>query len=95
MSVALQRLPVKDSEDRVHNYSQVWCHVASLAMEFTDAWSEGDGVRVLQSWKALLLHFFAARRTKFALEALKIQVQMVTGRPDLVYQLTWGRFVNK
>ncbi len=94
MSEAVLRLPVEDSNDRVHNYSRVLCHLASLAMEFTDAWSEGDGVRVLRCWKVLLLHFFAARRTKYALEALRIQVQLATLSPDLVHQLTWGRFVN-
>ncbi len=39
----------------------------------------------------LLLHFFAGRRTKYALEALRIQVQLATLS---VHQLTWGRFVN-
>ncbi len=43
VSEAVLRLPVEDSNDRVHNYSRVLCHVVSLAM---DAWSEGDGVRV-------------------------------------------------
>ncbi len=61
------RLPVEDSNDRVHNYSRVLCHLASLAMEFTDAWSEGDGVRALQYWQVLLLHL---RRTKYALKGL-------------------------
>ncbi len=94
VSEAVLRLPVEDSSDRVHNYSRVLCHVASLAFEFTDAWTEGDGVRVLRCWKVLLLHFFVGRRTKYALEALRIQVQLATLSPDLVHQLTWGRFVN-
>ena len=42
----------------------------------------------------LLLHFFAGRRTKYALEALRIQVQLATLSPHMVHQLTWGRFVN-
>ncbi len=43
VSEAVLRLPVEDSNDRVHNYSRVLClcHLTSLAMEFTDAWSEG------------------------------------------------------
>ncbi len=94
ISEAVLRLTVKDCNDRVHNYSRVLCHLSSLAMEFTDAWSEGDGVRVLRCWKVLLLHFFAGRRTKYALEALRIQVQLATLSPHMVHQLTWGRFVN-
>ncbi len=46
-TIAVLRLPVEDSNDRVHNYSRVLCHLASLAIEFTDAWSEGDGVKVM------------------------------------------------
>ncbi len=56
-----------------------------------DAWSEGDGVRVLRCWKVLLLHFFAGRRTKYALEALRIQVHAVGYSPHFVHQ---RRFVN-
>ena len=91
VSEAVLRLPVEDSNDRVHNYSRVLCHVASLAMEFTDAWSEGDGVRVLRCWKVLLLHFFAGRRTKYALEALRIQVHSLPrlGSPTDLREYTW------
>ena len=32
---------VLDSEDAVVNYARVFCHHASLALEFIDAWSEG------------------------------------------------------
>ncbi len=86
VSEAVLRLLVEDSNDRVHNYSRVLCHLASLAMEFTDTWTEGNGVRVLWCCKVMLLHFFAGKRTKYALEALRIQ--LATLSPDLVHQLT-------
>ena len=41
-----------------------------------------------------MLHFHADRRTKYALEALRLQFQLATLSPDLVHQLTWGRFIN-
>ena len=41
-----------------------------------------------------MLHFHAERRTKYALEPLRLQLQLITLSPDLVHQLTWGRFVN-
>ncbi len=37
-------------------------------------------------WK---VHFHAGRRSKYALEALRIQIQLATLSPDLVHQLTW------
>ncbi len=94
VSEAVSGLPLPDCQDRVYNYARVLCHTASLAMEFTDAWSEGDGPRVLRCWKVLLLHFYAGRRTKYALEALRLQIQLATLSPDLVHQLTWDRFVS-
>ena len=78
----------------MYNYTRVLCHFAALVLEFTDAWSEGDGERILRCWKIFMLHFHAERRTKYALEALRLQFQLATLSPDLVHQLTWGRFVN-
>ena len=75
----------------MYNYAQVLCHYAALVSEFTDAWGEGDGERVLYCWK-IFIH--ADRRTKYALEALRLQFQLASLSPDLVHQLTWGRFVN-
>ena len=85
---------VEESGDAVYNYAIVLCHYAALVLEFTDAWSEGDGVRVLRCWKVFLFHFHSQRRTKYALEALCLQFQLATLPPDLVHHLTWGRFIN-
>jgi len=46
-----------DSEDGVYNYARLLCHFVALVYEFIDAWSEGDGERVLRSWKIFMLHF--------------------------------------
>ena len=35
-----------NSKDNVHNYTRVFCHYASVIMEFLDGWSEGDGERI-------------------------------------------------
>ena len=37
--------------DGVYNYARTMCHLASLVMEFTDAWAEGDGERVVRCWR--------------------------------------------
>ena len=86
--------PIKESWDGVYNYARVLCYFASLVAEFTDACSEGAGKRDTLFWKIFMLHFHTERRTKYALEALKLQLQLATLPPDLVHQLTWGRFVN-
>ena len=86
--------PVVDSGDHVYGYARVLCHFASLVLLFEDAWKEGDGERVLRLWKIMMLHFHSERKTKYALEALRLQFQVATLQPYLSHQLTWGRFVN-
>ena len=56
---AILRQPVKESEDGVYIYARVLCHLDALVSEFTDAWSEGDGERILRRWKIFMLHFHA------------------------------------
>ena len=85
---------VANSDNQIYNYGRVFCHFASIALEFQDAWAEGDGDRVCRCWKILLLHFHCYKRTKYAWEALKLQFQLVSLPPSLACQLKWGRFVN-
>ena len=94
ISDAILGKDVDDSTDGVHNYTRVFCHFASLAALFHDAWKEGDGPRIIAYWKIFMLHFHASRKTKYALEALHLQFQLKTLHPYLVHQLTWGRFIN-
>ena len=58
-AVLNQKLP--DYHDYVNNYARVFCHFGSLALEFTDAWKEGDGERIIRFWGIFLLHFHTAR----------------------------------
>ena len=72
----------------------VFCHHASLGLEFKDAWMEGDGERMCRCWKLFMLHFQSNGRTKYAWEALRQQFQLVTLPPSLAFRLKWSRFVN-
>lgn len=84
-----------EEEDGVYNYARVFCHFAALLMEFRDAWGTGDGERVLRCWKLFMPHFKAAGHTKYALQALRLQMQVnVTLSPNLAHQVMWNRFVN-
>lgn len=70
-AILLQTVPkVGDSK---HNYARVLCHLGSLALEFRDAWEE-DGERICRCWKVFLLHFRKKGRTKYAWEALRLQL---------------------
>ena len=82
------------TKDGIYNYGRVFCHHASLALEFKDAWAEGDGERVWRCWKLFMLHFQANGRRKYAWEALRQQMQLASLPPPLAFQLKWGRFVN-
>lgn len=42
-----------DTVDRIYNYSRVLCHYGVL-FEFRDAWTEGDGERVMRCWRLLM-----------------------------------------
>ena len=93
---AVVRKTVTESGDGVYNYARQFCHYASLALEFLDAWA---GVMVSVSSVAgeyvFLLHFRDCGRTKYAWEALQLQFQTVTLQPVVSHQLTWSRFINK
>ena len=64
--------PVESTTDGVYNYVRVLCHYGSIALEFMDAWGEGDGERICRCWKALLVHFREGGHTKYAWEALRL-----------------------
>ena len=91
---ALIGATIEDSKDGVANYARVFCHHATLALEFIDAWQEGDGNRICQCWKFMMLHFQSMGHTKYAWEALRLQFQLATLPSHLSYQLKWGRFIN-
>ena len=85
---------IVDTHDGVYSYARVLCHFASIVYLFIYAWKEGDGERVIRCWKLCMLHYRTEGKTKYALEALRLQFQLHTLQPYLVHQLTWGRFIN-
>lgn len=83
-----------NTEDKIYNYSRVLCHYGALMIEFRDACGEGDGERVVRCWRLFMPHFKSAGCTKYSLEALRLQIQLITLSPNLAHQLKWHRFVN-
>ena len=91
-AILLQKIPKGD--DQINNYARVLCHLGSLALEFSDAWKEGDGERLCRCWRVFLLHFRMNGNTKYAWEALRLQVQLLSLPPQLSMQIKWNRCVN-
>lgn len=95
MAFDYKRIVEDDKTDHIYNYARVLCHYGSLIMEFMDAWSEGDGERVYTCWKIFLPHFYCnSTNSKYAIEAVRLQLQRAILPPQLSYELIWGRFVN-
>ena len=85
---------IDHTNDAAYDYATVFCHFASLALEFKNSWEEGDGNRTIRCWKLLLLHFRSSNCTKYAWEALRLQFQLIQLPPTLSHQLKWERYVN-
>ena len=83
-----------DTDDKVYNYARVLCHYGALMIEFRDGWAEVDGERVVRCWRLFMPHFRASGCTKYALEVLRLQIQLKVLSPNLSHQIKWHRFVN-
>ena len=85
---------LQKASDTAYDYARVFGHFASLALELKDAWSEGDGERVIQCLKVFMVHFRCSGRTKYSWEILRMLFQLEYLPPSLSHQLKWARFVN-
>ena len=85
----------KASPDGVFNYASAVLNDGLLLLEFRDAIHEGDGPRIMRCWKFLLLFFRFAGHTKYAQEALNMQL-LLNGStsPQVANQLCWGRVAS-
>ena len=82
------------SNDSVCGYAKEVLSKALFIFAFDDAIKEGDGDRVYHIWKYLLLIFREDGRTKYALEALNLHLQVYGLSPRLAFELMWSRFIN-
>ena len=82
-------------DDKVFEYSVQLLCLYCIYMEFSDAIREGDGVRVLRSWKYMLPIFSASGKKNYACEAANLLLQHTCMlSPRLSAQLLWSHFVN-
>lgn len=81
--------------DGIFSYHSRFLKYALLGRNFQDAISEGDGKRICRLWKFKLLNFRKAGRTKYSLEALKLQLDLqAVLLPADAHRLMWNRTVN-
>ena len=69
---ALVHDKIIQTKDSGYDYAAVFCHYASLALEFKRSWDEGDGEHVIRCWKLFLMHFRCSTSNKYAWEALRL-----------------------
>ena len=60
------------AEDGIRNYASAILSDGLLLLEFKDSIREGDGPRILRSWKALLLYFYESNHYNYTKEAVRM-----------------------
>ena len=82
-------------KDHIHEYAKEVLTLGLFFLDYKDAIREGDGTRVLRSWKYLLLFFRATGHKNYTIEAFTLLAQhYYFFPPRLSQQLLWSRFVN-
>ena len=85
----------ESTTDGVFNYASAVLNDGLLLLELRDAIHEGDGPRIIRSWKFMLLYWWHAGHTKYVHEAIHLICAieaLVT--PRVAQELIWCRTVN-
>ena len=81
--------------DGVFNYACAVLNDGILLLEFRDAIHEGDGIRIMRSWKFLMLYCRHFHHYKYALEGFYTIAQVhILASQHLENQIMYSRVVN-
>lgn len=80
-------------KDGIYSYQRALLAINLLLRNINDAIREGDGERLLVSYKMALLYFKSTGHTKYAYSVIKLMYQ-IKYKPQDAFRLIWGRFVN-
>ena len=81
--------------DEVNRYTTDTITLGLLWAAFHDATKEGDGERIIEIWKHLLLIFRLSGRTNYAQESAHLLTQLeYLVSPRVKQQIMYARFVN-
>ena len=81
--------------DDMYNYQCNLLDQGLFYLNFIDAVAEGDGNKIIRCWKFLMLHFYAEKKYKYAIEAqylLLQQYSLLSLRQ--AYRQRWNRSTN-
>ena len=101
--IAEPNIPVLDAKsppeekDDMLSYQKALLEYGLLLLNFWDAISEGDGNRIIRSWKYFLLYLpnEGSSATKYSLEALYLMCQVnAILSPRSAHRLIWNRSVK-
>ena len=95
--VILNAEPPPEECDDMLSYQKALLEYGMLLLNFWDAISEGDGSRILRSWKYFLLYLRNEDKstTKYSLEALFLTCQVnALLSPQAAHRLVWNRSVK-
>ena len=84
----------KTSSDHVFEYAREVLSLGLLYMNYRDSIKEGDGNRVILTWKFMLPIFAATLRKNYAIEAFHTLSNCKLLPPRQAHQLVWSRFIN-
>ena len=84
----------EEKEDYVYNYSINSLYLNLLIRNINDSIREGDGIRLITSYRMALLYFKAQGHTKYAYTILKLLFRIKHDHPNIAHRLVWCRFIN-
>ena len=93
----LDAKPPPTEKDDMLSYQKALLEYGLLLLNFWDAVSEGDGIRIFRSWKYFLLYLQneGSSATKYSLEALYLMCQVnALLSPQAAHRLIWNRSVK-
>lgn len=85
----------RDPADSIYHYTEQLLTIGSIYLEMSDAVREGDGERLIRTWRYLLIIFRNSNRRNYAKDAVLLLHQyMYELSPQQSEQLLFNRFVN-
>lgn len=84
----------QDPADSIYHYTKQLVTIGSIYLEMSNALREGDGERLIRTWRYLLIILRNSNRINYAKDALHLLHQYMYELSQQSEQLLFNRFVN-